>query len=41
MPDDIKYVDNKEPVSLISNVHIWASEIRRELAPKNNIIVKK
>ena len=41
LPDEIKEIKSEEPICIINDVIIWASEIRRSLAPKNDIVIKK
>lgn len=41
LPDDIKKIESRKPIDIISEVNLWASEIRRSLAPNRNIVVKK
>ena len=41
LPDEVKHEETINPVFLISSVKMWAADLRRSLAPKTNIIVKK
>lgn len=37
LPDEVKEVTSDNPLYIISEVKMWAAEIRRSLAPKNNL----
>lgn len=39
LPDEIRTLNNTEPLQIISEVRYWAAEIRRNLAPKYDIVL--